>query len=445
MWSAYFQSRVYTMMSLLIELARRGLFPKKSLAMKGGDTSTVSRKFFTTCFLLSLFSWQLFVNAGPLERDQAKRIHDRLTGVPPTTEMLTAMEAQIEGGEAVLAALLAIDGEPGLVASPNFYNVTLKNWAAPWTNEAGDVFVALNDYIALVIGLIKDDADFRNLLNGTVMYHNPDPGMTNAYATNNNLHYEELEADGANLGEVLVQADQTTLTGLPVEAIAGIFSTRAAGKAFFKDGTNRAMLRFTLKDHLCNDMEALKDIERPAHRIRQDVSRSPGGDSRLFLTGCVGCHSGMDPLAQAFAFYQYTYAEGAPDDGSVTYTPGVVQLKYLFNEGNFKPGYITDSDSWTNHWRQGRNVDIIGWRNPLQTGIYTTGEGARSMGDELANSHAFSYCQVKKAFQAVCLREPTPTDGVEVDRVVGLFETSGHNMKNVFAELAASCALSSVY
>ena len=40
-------------------------------------------------------------------------------------------------------------------------------------------------------------------------------------------------------------------------------------------------------------------------RIRQDVSRSPGGDARVFLNNCIGCHSGMDPMAQAFAYYNF--------------------------------------------------------------------------------------------------------------------------------------------
>jgi len=44
---------------------------------------------------------------------------------------------------------------------------------------------------------------------------------------------------------------------------------------------------------------------------RQDVSRSPGGDSRLFLNNCIACHSGMDPMTQAFAYYDYDETAGA--------------------------------------------------------------------------------------------------------------------------------------
>ena len=100
------------------------------------------------------------------------------------------------------------------------------------------------------------------------------------------------------------------MTDLPPAAIAGILTTRAAAEAFFVAGTNRAMFRFTVLNHLCMDLEQLKDGGRPADRIRQDVSRSPGGDSRLFLNNCIGCHTGMDPMAQAFAYYNFDETTG---------------------------------------------------------------------------------------------------------------------------------------
>ena len=67
------------------------------------------------------------------------------------------------------------------------------------------------------------------------------------------------------------------------------------------------MFRFTMLNHMCRDMEQVHDTSRAPDRIRQDVSRSPGGDARVFLNGCIGCHSGMDPMAQAFAYYNFQY------------------------------------------------------------------------------------------------------------------------------------------
>src|SRR5690606_11279614 len=117
---------------------------------------------------------------------------------------------------------------------------------------------------------------------------------------------------------------QGGLNGLPYEATAGIITSRAAAQAFFILGTNRAMFRFTLLNHLCRDLEQVHDVTRPPDRIRQDISRSPGGDSSVYNNNCIGCHNGMDPLAQEFAYYDFDI-----DAGQIIYTPGQVRPKYL--------------------------------------------------------------------------------------------------------------------
>ncbi len=326
--------------------------------------------------------------------------------------------------------------------------MTLKNWATPWTNEEGDVFAPLNDYTAMVIGLIRDGdsgADFRTLLSSDNFYVGANSLGLTGYSRSNNDHYEELEAGDFNLGDLAVLVSRPQTSNGPMtddRGVAGIFSTRAAARAFFYLGSNRAMLRFALKDHLCNDMEQLLDVDRPTNRIRQDVSRSPGGDSRVYLSNCMGCHNGMDPLVQAFAYYEYEFTEGNEDGGQLVYTHGVVQDKYFNNDKTFEPGYRTPDDRWTNHWRQGANVELLGWTTTIPGGaIYTEGYGAKTMGQELASSDAFASCQVKKAFRHVCLREPAEADrnvsnGIE-DIVAG-FKVDG-NMKQVFAEVAAYC------
>lgn len=415
-------------------------------------------KVVTAVLALSLLT-SMTCHAGP--REQAKRIHDRLTGVPPTNAMLDAMEAAISGGGgAVQAALFAIDGAPSEDATGDFYTVTLKNWVTPWTNESQDVFAPLNDYTATVIGMIRDEVDFREILSADIVYRGAVPGIP-TYSTSDNRHYEFLEASGRNLGDpsVLVRDSQSSVTGLPPAAVAGVMTSRASARAFFVDGTNRAMLRFTVLNHLCMDMEQLKDNTRPADRVRQDVSRSPGGDSQLFLNSCLACHAGMDPLAQAYAYYDFPYPseeafpnlelEARKDLGEIAYTGDQVQAKYLINAATFATGYATPNDHWTNYWRLGDNSARVGWRGPASGGAggmavnpaYSEGEGAASLGQELANSDAFSYCQVKKAFRAVCLREPMPNLGesMAVDGFVNTFN-AGHNMKQVFAEVAAYCA-----
>lgn len=358
--------------------------------------------------------------AGP--REQAKRMHDRLAGVPPAEDVLQSMETAIGNNAAADAAYIAMD-------DPNFYNVTLKNFAAPWTNREQSVFVPLNDYIATVVGMIRDDVPFNTLLSGDILYVGQ-PGLSlPPYSNANNDHYEELERRGLDMMTGLQQTTQSSLTGLPPNATAGVMTTRAAAEAFFIAGTNRAMFRFTLLNHMCNDLEQLHDVRLSPDRIRQDVSRSPGGDSRLFLNNCIGCHSGMDPMAQAFAYYNFNETTG-----SIEYTPGQVQPKYFNNDANFPFGFRTPDDSWDNYWRRGQNR-FLGWDSSLPG----SGSGAKSLGQELANSAAFAGCQVKKVFRAVCLRPPEDAgDRAKVAAMTSTFQSS-YNMKQTFAEAAVYC------
>ncbi|MEZ5540702.1 MAG: hypothetical protein R3F42_01515 [Pseudomonadota bacterium] len=360
---------------------------------------------------------------GDLERRQAKRIHDRIAGVPPSDTVLDAMEAAIVGNDAIGAAYMAMDNS-------EFYNVTLKNFATPWTNEEQTLFAPLNDYTATVIGMVRDDIPFNELLSADIVYRgNPSLPIPD-YSMTNNDHYEALENQGYDLKTVLVQSAQSVESTLPTNATAGVMTTRAAAEAFFVAGTNRAMFRFTVLNHLCNDLEQLKDTSRVTDRIRQDVSRSPGGDSRIFLNSCVGCHSGMDPMAQAFAYYNYNETTG-----SIEYTPGIVQPKYTINSDTFKYGFVTPDDSWNNYWRAGQN-SLLGW----DTNLPGSGSGAKTLGMELANSHAFASCQVQKAFETVCLRTPgNASDRNQVDAITADFIASNYNMKTVFAETAVYC------
>jgi hypothetical protein len=354
-------------------------------------------------------------------RDQAKRIHDRLAGVPPSGAVLDQMETLIQGGQMLQAAEVAMNNRA-------FYDVTLKNFATPWTNRDQTVFAPLNDYTATVIGMVRDDVAFDTALSADLVYTSNAPGLP-AYSQTNNDHYEQAESRRVNLMTTLEPRQQSALLGIPAAATAGLMTTRAASEAFFIDGTNRAMFRFTLMNHLCTDLEPLQDTQRPPDRIRQDVARSPGGDSRIFLNNCIGCHSGMDPMAQAFAYYDFDETQQR-----LVYTAGTPNAKYFLNEDNFKPGFVTPDDAWENRWRRGQN-QLLGFSGSLPG----AGSGAKSLGEELAGSEAFAHCQVEKVFKAVCFRAPlNAADRAEVDRITALFR-QGYRMKTVFAETAVYC------
>lgn len=379
-------------------------------------------------------------------RDQAKRVYDRIAGVPPSEQELNDMVTQLGATPSEAQFIQAAIDYP--MENKNFYNVTLKNWITPWTNEAQTVFAPLNDFTATAIGIIRDDYNFRSVLYDDVIYVAPQSQGFPPYSNTDNNHYEQLESSGADLSsdQVLERRAQSNVTGLPSNATAGVMTTRAAAKAFFVAGTNRAMFRFTLMNFLCNDLEQFKDNTRPADRIRQDVTRSPGGDSRIFLNSCVGCHAGMDPMAQAFAYYEWTGEEGT-EDGQLEYTADSVQPKYHINSGNFKWGFETPDDSWVNYWRKGPNATWVGWSDldgggyeSDEDGPYAYGQGAKSLGMELADTRLFAQCQARKVFKTVCLREPGSNgDHNVIDSMINDFDTNNGSIKRLFGKAAYYC------
>jgi hypothetical protein len=371
--------------------------------------------------LVALAAFAASAGAGP--REQAKRMHDRIAGVPPSSAVLDAMEAEIVAGRTQSAAMMAMD-------NPSFYSVTLKNLVTPWTNREQTVFAPLNDYTATVIGMVRDDLPFNEVLSADILYVGAAGLGLPAASASNNDHYAQMEARGVNLLTGLQRTTQSGVYGTPAAATAGIITSRAAAQSFFIAGTNRAMFRFTLLNYMCRDMEEVHDTSRPPDRIRQDVSRSPGGDARLFLNNCVGCHAGMDPMAQAFAYYTFDDVQGR-----LVYTPGSVQEKYFHNDTTFAFGFRTPDDAWENRWRKGHNA-LLGW----DTSLPGSGNGAKSLGQEFGASDAFATCQVEKVFRTVCLRNPQDAaDRSEIASMAGSFRSSGYKLKQAFADAATYC------
>ena len=406
----------------------------------GTGPGRARRATLTACALLIIAQPFAPAYAGPYE--QAKRIYERIAGVPPTPAVLNQMASAICGGTCAAGAAGAAPGSAGLLQAaqiatnaPSFYNVTLKNWAMPWTNRSATVFSPLNDSVATVIGMVRDGVPFNTALSADILYVSNASGLPAASIANDN-HYATAEANGVELMSTLVKTTQSATYGIPTAATAGLITTRGAASAFFINGTNRAMFRFTMINQFCNDMPALMDTTRPSDRIRQDVARSPGGDSQIFLTNCVGCHSGMDPMAQAFAYYNFNGTVGAVvNTGTMQYTAGQVQPKYFINSTNFPFGFVTPDDSWSNRWRSGVNASF-GW-SPSLPG---SGNGAKSLGQEIESSTGFAQCQVTKVFQTVCFRAPqSSADMATVAAITQSFQSGGYKLKQVFQLAAAAC------
>ncbi|MBI1422635.1 MAG: hypothetical protein GC149_04140 [Gammaproteobacteria bacterium] len=420
-------------------------------------------------------------------REQAYRIYSRLTGTPPTNPMLAQMTTCINDGNSPsatcttglsTAAVNTINnansvGTKGQLAAaflamedpnnPNFLNIKVKNMVIPWTNKDQTVFAPLNDTATTLIGMIRDGTDFRKALYDNIIYTGN--GVSPAYSNSNNNHYVQMEHQNLNLRTVLQAQSQTAVTGHPLASVAGVLTTRASARAFFYAGTNRAMFRFTMLNYLCNDLEQIKDVTRAPDHVHQDVSRSPGGDSSIYLNNCVGCHAGMDGMMGAFAYYNWgtvvfddtldpdtqsmIYATSANPDfvlSGKTFSGTRVMPKFLQNFNSFPYGHVTTDDSWINYWRVGPNAKLgWGWgddtgNSPAHTVSSNSGSSlgsAAQLGYELANTHAFARCQVLKTYRHVCFNDPSEAT---LENIAGDFKASNFNMLTVFSESAASCS-----
>ena len=230
-----------------------------------------------------------------------------------------------------------------------------------------------------------------------------------------------MDANNVDLSAHLVSDHAVVADRHPAAATAGVMTTRGAASAFFINGTNRAMFRFTMLNHLCNDLQLVMDITRPPDRIRQDVTRSPGGVSTLFLTNCIGCHSGMDPMAQALRLLQFQlHRRHRPDrttdrPARLHRRSGAAEVLTSTTPTSRRASSRMD-DSWSNRWRAGPNY-ILGWSATLPG----SGNGAKSLGQELESSAAFASCQVTRVFKDVCLRAPNSQRRLHPSQLDDLF------------------------
>ena len=138
------------------------------------------------CLMVIFYLVVISLKAQASSLEQAKRLHDRISGVPATDIILNEMVVLLNNGQTIEAAYKAME-------SPHFYSTTLKLLATPWTNEDQDIFAPLNDYSATVIGIVRDDIDFREILQGDITYIGKSELELPLYSKNNNDHYQALE------------------------------------------------------------------------------------------------------------------------------------------------------------------------------------------------------------------------------------------------------------
>lgn len=350
-------------------------------------------------------------------RSQAVQMYNRIAGMPPSKEVIAKMSELIRQGKPIEAGYIATE-------SYGFYNIKLRRMFSSWSNVGGNADVDLNDMVATMIGMVKDNIPFNQVLSGDFIYIGEgESGSVQIppYSLANNSHYQALQ--NLDLRLLLKKHPQTDITQLPEEAQAGVISTRAFAESYFSAGTNRRATAFTLKHFLCHEMESLHDTSFPDRKVRHDVNRTPGGDKEVYNNRCKGCHAAMDAISDWSVYYDF--------NNQLVYTAGSVVAK--INDPNatqFDTGHYPADDSFENLWAS-KEDDKIGWKTKQ-------GKGAKDYGNMLTATDAFASCMASQVWSQVCLTDPE-NNAAARDVLAEKFAKHQYNLKQLFAATASRC------
>lgn len=384
------------------------------------------------------------------ELTRAQEIFNRITGVktPLFNPVLDTMAAKIRAKDSIGAAALATQ-------DPNFYNITVRDWAAKMSNRDETINVALNDFTATIIGAVRDNLDFRRLLYDDIVYK-ADP--TKASVPNNieldiiksNNHYEALSNQRFDLSKVLMPTTQVLWDGkkvVPMPIPAGLLTTRQWLAAHTVAGTNRRAVEYTFREFLCSPISSVADANGPDDVVGRDIDRFPGGSHAKYTTTCRACHTIMDGFRPAYGYITFSNnmvkhgfvspavtsdAEESSSAGMWQNPPFIAQ-KMNHNESVFPEGRITSDDKWVNNAVNGANEAVFGWS------ATKSGKGIKEFGKLVASSKQFPLCMAQRVFKTVCKREPIDADNAMITDAVKQFTTTkSYSLRYLFERIVSS-------
>lgn len=275
-------------------------------------------------YLVVVASAFSIINAHAAESDmlKAKKLYERMTGVKvsSTKPELKKVAEFIAKGDTRGAANY-------ITGTSDFLNVQVKNLSLKLSNKDESVKVPFNDFSALIVGVVRDGKDFREILTADYFYDVKNvPKVTDQrtrYFTQENFTpvetaYMDLQTSlQLQSRQKLVKTawstpyqqtdksfDLVNLADNPEPA--GVFSTRTFAERNLSGGTNRRAVEFSLKQFLCVSMAEAADSSASDQYVGRDVERFPAGDHNKYLTSCKSCHSVMDGMRGAFAKMDYT-------------------------------------------------------------------------------------------------------------------------------------------
>lgn len=310
-------------------------------------------------YLVVVASAFSIINAHAAESDmlKAKKLYERMTGVKvsSTKPELKKVAEFIAKGDTRGAANY-------ITGTSDFLNVQVKNLSLKLSNKDESVKVPFNDFSALIVGVVRDGKDFREILTADYFYDVKNvPKVTDQrtrYFTQENFTpvetaYMDLQTSlQLQSRQKLVKTawstpyqqtdksfDLVNLADNPEPA--GVFSTRTFAERNLSGGTNRRAVEFSLKQFLCVSMAEAADSSASDQYVGRDVERFPAGDHNKYLTSCKSCHSVMDGMRGAFAKMDYTNFTTGGATGTYSQMNGD-----FFNQHGIQAEYNTYSTNY---------------------------------------------------------------------------------------------------
>ena len=394
------------------------------------------------------------------EAAECGNMHERLTGKKLDVSR-TEDKAKLDACVALAKEGKHAEAAKAFTSDPHFYSVVLKSTFATWTNEDEKTDVPLNDMLATIMGIARDEIDFRRFLYDDLIYTcNGDATVAQvpySLAGDNNDHYvacEGLGFQGSGIRDALQTSTQTAISNnlfvdtananAPKQGVpAGVYTTRGFGSVYYNMGTNRAAIRYTLAHFMCEEIDHFKDVTRADYHIRRDVERAPGGSVTVFKVDCKGCHAGMDAMGDAFAYMDWD-EETSQMIIDTAVRPKMVRAPVI------DEGWVTTDNKWEILWNQGNNTRV-GWA--FDSGTYTDskgntveyppkrGQGIKDLAIEFANTTQFPKCISQKVYRKVCVSEFDKLhNNAVVDELTKHFTDSGYKLREAFAKAASMCA-----
>jgi hypothetical protein len=427
-----------------------------------------------------------------LNTQKARRLYQRLAGIdlPIFDPRIANVKALLDQGNPRAAARV-------VTSHPSFYDKTVRSFAARISTRSERPDVALNDFIATIIGVTRDGVDARRLLTGTFLYRaNPklfwgDASVYSATALmTSNQHYDALDTMKAPLACALDRLDPLNLIQIPDHMQqklivpnpateranpdpAGLLTSRAFAEAHIIAGTNRRPVQKAFEYFACAPIDSWRDAEISDQYVGRDVERFPNGPQSFneFLSNCKSCHGPMDSMRGAFAQYHFEngYIKFAPffiernrpenvtlaaetesrmkltascQEGNTACNPNTnprLPVHWKLNHNvNYAQGSFVRDNSFNNLLTTPRQMLRFGWSGS------TSGNGVREFGRMIANSRAFPVCMAKRAFSEVCKDNPSRADfppemSQWLEQVGESFATGGYNLKDLFEAVAVNC------